>query len=308
MVKDERGDGRLRFHHETLGEDDAAMPLGIEEFKQDSLIFEVGARRVAEADTDTAVFAPLEDILLNRGQDSSVRALAAQSLAGVGSSDASVTRVLCALLSQDDLPREVAREALLPISTRFGCPGAAIITRWTRIDGSRPDNAALTVIKPAIAALGRSRGSASGKSLLDLIAYFPPRSEARTAAIHALDARRDDIAIWLKPEALPLIAEAMRSETERLDTMLALIRLAHALGPESGDSLLHLARHPDVEVLVSAAEVLAAFKRVEAIPTLEGVVSGAMSDPRFSPKDGRPDPGSMLARLENAVAALRRAR
>jgi hypothetical protein len=61
-------------------------------------------------------------------------------------------------------------------------------------------------------------------------------------------------------------------------------------------------------VLAKAAEAMVVFKRVEAIPALDAVLAGAMRDPRFSPKEGRPDPSALLARLEKAVDALRRAR
>jgi hypothetical protein len=75
-----------------------------------------------------------------------------------------------------------------------------------------------------------------------------------------------------------------------------------------GAALARLSHHPDAEVLASAAEALVVFKRVEAVPALESVVAGAMNDPRFSPKDGRPDPAASLARIEKALDALRRAR
>ena len=65
---------------------------------------------------------------------------------------------------------------------------------------------------------------------------------------------------------------------------------------------------PDAEVLAEAAEALVVFKRVETIPVLETVVAGALHDPRFSPQDGRPEPAASLARIEKAVAALRRSR
>ena len=147
-----------------------------------------------------------------------------------------------------------------------------------------------------------------GRELLDLVAHFPARGEARAAAIKALDARRAEISTWLAPEALPVVAEALRSESDRADTMLPLIRLAVALGPDAAPALSRLSDHPDAEVLAEAAEALVLFKRVEAIPDLEAVVAGAMRDPRFSPREGRPDPAASLARVEKALDALRRAR
>ncbi len=218
-----------------------------------------------------------------------------------------MSNVLCSALAQEDLPREVLSEALLSLS-RLGCPDPAALTRIARSFGPRPDEKDLVLLNASIAALGRSRGAASGKALIGLIAHFPPQGEPRAAAIAALAARRAEISTWLAPEALPVVAEALRSESARWDTMIPLIHLASALGHEAVPALTRLTKHPDAEVLAEAAEALAALKRIETIPALDSVVAGALNDPRFSPKEGRPDPAALLARLEKAVAALRRAR
>lgn len=256
---------------------------------------------------DPAALPPLEDIVLNREQAPFVRSLAAQSLPGVGAPDASVAKALCAAIAQDDLPREVLSEAMITLS-RLGCPEPAALVQIARSFGPRPAGKDPPLALAALSALGRSRGVASGKALLALIGYFPAQGAPRAAAIKALDARRREIADWLAPEALPVVSEALRSESERYDTMIPLIHAATAIGPEAAPALSRLARHPDAEVLAEAAEALVAFKRVEALPALEAVVAGAMNDPRFSPKEGRPDPAVSLARLEKAVAALRRLR
>ena len=256
---------------------------------------------------DPAAFPYLEDILLDKEQDPAVRALAAQSLPGQGAPDAAVSRALCGALSQEALPREVLDDVLMSLG-RLGCRDHAAPARLARSFGPRPDGKDLPVVTAAVGVLGRSRGSESGKALLGLVGHFPARGEARAAAIKALDARRAEAATWFAPETLPVVAEALRSESARWDTMLPLIRLAAALGPEAGPALARLADHPDAEVLAEAAEVMVLFKRVEALPALESVAAGALSDPRFSPKDGRPDPALLLSRLEKAVDALRRAR
>lgn len=256
---------------------------------------------------DPAAFPPLEDILLNKEQAPVVRASAAQSLPGQGAPDAAVSTVLCSVLAAPELPREVLAESLLTLS-RLGCVDTASLAKIARSFGPRPSAKDLPLAQAALSALGRSRGRESGLQILALIGYFPPQGEVRAAAITALDARRAEIATWLASDALPVVSEALRSESERWDTMLPLVRLAAALGPEGGKALSRLTRHPDAEVLAEAAEALVVFKDVEAIPALEAVVAGAMNDPRFSPKEGRPDPAVSLARLEKAVAALRRAR
>lgn len=256
---------------------------------------------------DPAAFPPLEDILLNQDLSPSLRALAAQSLPGQGAPDAAVSKALCAALAQEDLPREVLSGALLSLS-RLGCADPAALTRIARAFGPRPTGKDLAIVTAAIAILGRSRGTASGKALFALIVHFPPQGEPRAAAIAALDARRAEISTWLAPEALPVVAEALRSESARWDTMIPLIHLASTLGPEAVAPLARLAKHPDAEVLAEAAEALAALKHLESLPALDSAVAGALNDPRFSPKEGRPDPAALLARLEKAVAALRRAR
>lgn len=256
---------------------------------------------------DPAAFPPLEDVLLDREQAPVVRSSAAQSLPGLGAPDASVGKALCAALAQEDLPREVLTDLLISLS-RFGCASPAAPARLARSFGPRPGVQDLVFVRAALGILGRSHGSASGKEILGFVAYYPAQGEARAAAINALDARRAEIANWLAPEALPAVAEALRSESGRWDTMIPLIHIAVALGPESAPSLARLSKHPDAEVLAEAAEALAAFKHVESIPALESVIAGAMNDPRFSPKEGRPDPAVSLARLEKAAAALRRAR
>lgn len=256
---------------------------------------------------DPAAFPPLEDILLNQDLSPSLRALAAQSLPGQGAPDAAVSKVLCAALAQESLPREVLSDTLQSLA-RLSCPDPAALLRIAHSFGPRPAGKDLAIVNASIAVLGRSRGAVSGKALIGLIGHFPPQGGPRAAAIAALDARRAEISTWLAPEALPVVAEALRSESAHRDTMIALIHLASALGPETVPTLARLTKHPDAEVLAEAAEALASFKHLESLPALDSIIAGALNDPRFSPKEGRPDPAVSLARLEKAVAALRRAR
>ena len=155
-------------------------------------------------------------------------------------------------------------------------------------------------------ALSHARGEAPLRRLLALMKNFSSERAARAAAIAALDARPRDLAS--APEAFPAVRAALLSETEDPATMLILVRLADALGPPAGALLLPLASHPDVEVLSAAAEALARRKSVKALPALEAVIAGALNDPRFAPRPGRPDPALLLARIEAAADSLRRAR
>lgn len=258
---------------------------------------------------DPAAFGPLEDVLLDDEQPAFVRTIAAQSLPGTGAPDAAVSRVLCAALARETLPDETAEIAMLPLA-RLGCRDAGGAARLARAAGPRPAGRSLALAGAALDVLGASRGESSGRALLALVSYFPPESAARARAIAALDRRRDELATWLAPETLPVVLEALRSETGRWDTMLLLIRAASAFGADAAPALARLSRHPDAEVLACAAEVLAAqgVAQPKALADFEAAAAGAMSDPRFSPKEGRADPAVLLARLEKAVVLLRRAR
>ena len=149
---------------------------------------------------DPLALAPLEDILLDPEQPDYVRSLAAQSVTGLGASDAAVRTVLCAAIKKEELPREVLAAAIIPLQ-RLGCPEPAALERVSRSFGPRPGGKDLPLVSAALATLGKSLGPASGKALLSLVSYFPAREDARAAAIKALDARRADISNWLKPES-----------------------------------------------------------------------------------------------------------
>ncbi|MDE2511445.1 MAG: hypothetical protein KGL74_10005, partial [Elusimicrobia bacterium] len=177
-----------------------------------------------------------------------------------------------------------------------------------RAYGPRPAGADRRDVLRALAALGRSRGEDAARALLALINWYPPESPGRAAAVAALGEHRDDLATALKREAFPAIRDALRSESAEPASMVVLIRLADAFGPEADALLLPLASHPDAEVLAAAAEALARRRLIAALPALEKIQDGALSDPRYAPKPGRPDPAELLSRLEGAVAALRRAR
>lgn len=256
---------------------------------------------------DPASFGPLEDILLDQTADASLRALAAHSLPDLGVSNAGLRRALCTAITQDSLPREALNDALLSLS-HLGCQEPDALERISRAFGPNPKARDLATARMAMEALGSSRGSASGRTLLYLVSHFPPRTDARAAAISSLEKRAEELALWLKPELIPVLIEALRTESNRYDTMLPLVRAARTAGPETASSLARLLDHPDAEVLAEAAEALAALKHVEATRAIEGVAAGALSDPRFSPKEGRPDPAQLLARIEKSAETLRRSR
>ncbi|HEX4047875.1 MAG TPA: hypothetical protein VH309_08580 [Elusimicrobiota bacterium] len=256
---------------------------------------------------DPAVFEPLSRVLLDGDQDPDVRLAAAQGLLSLDVPPASARRTDCAAAAQEDLPRPVLDETLIAL-TRLGCDDPAPLERAARLFGPRPDECDLATVRRALEALSRSRGDAPLLRLLALAAYFPSRSAARAAAFSALDARRGDLVTALAPRAFPVVRDALRAETSVPATMLVLVRLADAFGPEADEALLPLASHPDAEVLANAAEALARRKAAAALPDLEAVLAGAMTDPRFAPLPGRPDPSLLLARIQAATESLRRAR
>jgi hypothetical protein len=256
---------------------------------------------------DPSVFSPLSAVLLDPEQDADLRLAAAQGLNSLNVPPQVSRRTFCSVLAQPDLPRLVSTESLIAL-TRLGCDDASSLTRAARAYGPRPKDADLADVRRSLTALGISRGEDSARALLALITWFPAESAGRAAAVAALGQHRADLSTWLKRESFPVIRDALRSESAEPASMVVLIDLMDAFGPEADDVLLPLASHPDPEVLALAAEALARRKVVSALPTLEEISNNALNDPRFAPKPGRPDPAEMLSRLEAAVATLRRAR
>lgn len=255
---------------------------------------------------DPACFPPLSAVFLDAGQTTDARLAAAQGLEALEVPPQAARRTFCAALAEPELPLLLRDEALIAAS-RLGCDDPATLEKLVRGFGPRPDGAALTGARRALKALGRTRGAAAAKSLLALTVWYP-RGAARAAAIAALGEHRESLSSVLASRALPVVRDALRSETASPETMLVLVRLADGFGPQGDDLLLPLASHPDAEVLAAAAEALARRKVLKALPPLEAVAAGALNDPRFAPLPGRPDPALLLQRLESAVETLRRAR
>ena len=256
---------------------------------------------------DPAAFKPLSEVLLDPDQDPDVRLSAAQGLAELDVPAQAARRTFCAALSQPGLPRPVADETALALS-RLGCDDPSPLEISARAFGPRPGGGDLDFVRLALAGLARSRGAESARRLLALAGYFPADGPARASAIVALERRKIDYVTGLAPEALLLLREALRTESRDPDAMLVLVRFADAFGPVSDDLLLPLASHPNPEVLAAAAEALARRREIRALPPLETVLQGALHDPRFAPRPGRPDPARLLERIEIATETLRRAR
>jgi hypothetical protein len=256
---------------------------------------------------DPASLRPLSDVLINPDQDAEARVAAAQGLAALDVAPAAPRKAFCATLAQPDLPAPIVDEILIAVA-RLGCDDPAPLEKIARAGSLRPEGPAWTAARRALTAMTRSPDPASAARLLALVSYFPPGGDARRAAIAALEARKRDLVSGLVPESLPIVREALRSETGDSETMLVLVRLADAFGPETNDMLLPLASHPDAEVLTVAAEALARRKDVRAIAPLEAVIAGALTDPRFAPKPGRPEPSQLLERIEAAHLDLLHAR
>ncbi len=256
---------------------------------------------------DPAAFAPLSKILLDPGQDPELRSAAVDGLAALEVPPEPARRVLCAALSQPELPRPLLDEVLIPL-TRLGCAEPSAPARVARAFGARPSGGDLDTVARSLTVLSRTRGAAPARDLLSLVSYFPALSPARADAIAALARKRSAVAAALAPQALPVLREALRTQSDDPATMTQLVGLASSLGAPARDLLLPLVSHPDAEVLADAAAALARLRCVKALPGLEAVVAGAMSDPRFAPKPGRPDPAVLLERVQTAVADLRRDR
>lgn len=256
---------------------------------------------------DAAAFQPMTDVLLDETQDADVRLSAAQGLNALDVPPQAARKTFCAALAGPALPRLVEEEVVIALS-RLGCDDPAALEKTARALGPRPRGADLTHVRRVVAALGRSRGAAPARSLLSLARWYPVHGQARNAVFKALGERRADLAGPLAPEAYPVVRDALRSESGEPESLLALIAVADGFGPEGDELLIPLASNADAEVVALAADALARRKAIAALPALEEVAAGALNDPRFAPKSGRPDPGVLLARLDDAIAALRRAR
>ena len=252
-----------------------------------------------------AAHGPLTAILLNTEQDPDVRSAAAQGLGTLDLPHEAARKSLCTALALPGSPRNLIDDVLVPVS-RLGCADFAPLERAARAYGPRPSGRDLETVRRAAAALGRSRGEAPARALLRLLAYFPSRGGARAAVIAALPGKAPELTGLLAQESWPSLRDALRSETAETGSMLALIPLAAEFPDFGGEALAPLTSHPDAEVLAETAQAMAKLRFAKALPALEAAVAGALSDPRFSPKEGRPDPARTLARIEDAVAALRR--
>lgn len=254
---------------------------------------------------DPAAFEPLAQALHDAGQDPDVRAAAAQALAAQDVPAPAVRPVLCAAAPRADLPRAALDQVLTTLS-RLGCDEPAGLEDVARRFGPRPAGPDLATVRRALAALGRTRGKPAAQTLLVLSRWFPARHDARAAVFSALAARPLTLAAdGLEMNGHLVLRDALREEASRPEVMLVLVRLADALGPDAAALLLPLIRHPDPEVIASAAEALSRRRSSAALPKLDAVLAKALEDPRFGPKPGRPDPAVSLARIEAAAAALR---
>lgn len=254
---------------------------------------------------DPSAYEPLSDLLLDGRQDPDVRSCAAQGLAALKPASEPLRRSLCAALAQPAPPRRLLDDLLTAVA-RLGCSDPGPLERLARALGPRPHGRDLQTLRRATAALGRSPGADAAGSLLRLLVYFPPRGAARAAVIEALPDHERELVGKLAGASWPVLREALLSETSEPANMVILVRLASTFGETAQTSLLALIDHPDAEVLAETAEALARLHCVRALSGLENTLAGALDDPRFAPKAGRPEPSRLLARIENAASLLRR--
>lgn len=251
---------------------------------------------------------PLEKLLLDAGQDPQVRGAAAESLAALPLSKGHARRVMTQALGDPELPRDALEPCLAKVSVT-GFADAETARLLLRRLGSRPGGRTLEASRLALRGLGKTFGAGAVDALLDLLGWYPADSPLRPDAVAALEAKSGDLLSFRRPQARTALESLLRSESDRPLSMNALVRLSAAYGPELAPALARLSRHPDAETLVEAAEALIHLKdkkaAAAALPGLQAVAAGAFSDPRFSPRQGRPDPGVLLARLEKAISALK---
>lgn len=260
------------------------------------------------ATRDALAAEPLFAVLREPKQDAQVRGAAAESLAGLPLRRAHARRLFDEALADAALPRE-ASEPALSKAALIGFEKAETGRLLARRLGSRPEGRAREAARRCLAALGRTHGAGAADALLDLLGWYPADSLLRGDAVAALDAKRADLLAFRRPQARVALEELLRAESSRPLSMVTLVRLSRDFGPELAPALSRLSRHPDAEVLVESAEALVTLgdkdSAARAVPELEAVAAGALSDPRFSPLEGRPDPAALLTRLEKALPKLK---
>lgn len=253
---------------------------------------------------DPLAFPPLKALLHDPAEPALLRSAAAESLPDLGVSKAALRAALCPVLDEEALPKDVLTLTLIGLA-HIGCEDPALLEKTARAFGPRPSDEDGVNARRALTALSHSLPPSVGRSLLSLLAYYPPASPLREAALQALWAKRADLLFFRVPAGEAVLA-ALKADTNTPAVASAAIPLLAALRYDNAAPLLlRLLDNPDPEVLTLAAEALSALRALEARPRLEAILAQAHQDERFAPQPGKPSPQALLARIESAARLLR---
>lgn len=254
---------------------------------------------------DPAAFRPLSSLALDTKLPELVRAQAMSGLATTGVSHQALRRPVCAALAQKDLPAHELAEALL-LASKTGCDDPKILARRAKDQGSSPaKDPPARLAKLAIEALAVSQKADAARELLALHGFYKPRAPQRGLTLSALLAQRENLKL-LRAQAVSFACATLGEEADAPDNALAALKLIVDLNAkECAKPLLRALKNPDAEVVAADAEALADLGINEAKPRLSDLLDKAISDERFAPRPGKPEPRALLARIERALIRLR---
>ncbi|MFA6002933.1 MAG: hypothetical protein WC881_02590 [Elusimicrobiota bacterium] len=253
---------------------------------------------------DPLALPPMKGLLLDRSAAPALRSIAAMDIPHLKASSRAARSILCSALDEETLPPEVAR-SVLSETAHLGCEQTQGLEYWARHYGPAPKGLSRDAALSALQSLGQSRPIEAARSLLRLLDMYPPASDMRPALLKALWEKRRDTAALQDQTAAALIA-LLQSGTRYPATAVAAIPVLAALrDPAHIPLLTRFLADPDAEVAAVTAEALA---ELQVFPAREGIsqlLAHAHEDPRFAPKPGRPDPTSLLERIQAAEKRLR---
>lgn len=251
---------------------------------------------------DPGALEPLERILDDPKSPPLLRADAASAIPSLEVGAAARRRALCGALELEQ-PAEARREILFALS-RLGCAEPGALERRAREAGSRPKGASRVDAGRAVEALGRSSGEPAARALWRLFDFYPKGSPERGQVLDALFNARESL-LAFAGDARRAADEALQAEAGRPVNAAAAARLlAFFDAPEAAPTLLRFLDNQDAEAVTLCAEGLARLKAKEALKPLAKIIEGLARDPRFAPKAGRPDPGALARRLQDAFDRL----
>lgn len=162
--------------------------------------------------------------------------------------------------SLDLLPYELPAEQATTLAV---LGGAAAIPRLRAMLARAKSTAERELIWSAIGGIGESVGDGAMGAALLSDGLRDPDARVRVAAMNA--------AVWLRPQAVSLVAAHLRREPERRVRAAGLRTLARLLGGTAVGELRNALADPDEEVRCCAMDLLARIGTADDLPFIERV-------------------------------------